>query len=50
MVTEIIQELTAVTKTNEMECNQVFSWTKRVEVQRAQKWYLTQLKKTGTFM
>ena len=39
MMTEIIRELSVIKKTNEKTSEQVLSWTRRVEEQRAQKLY-----------
>ena len=37
MTTEILRELTAIKKTNEITSEQVLSWARRVKVKRAQK-------------
>ena len=49
MMTEIIKELATVKKTNEVTSEQVYSWTKGVEVQRAHKVTLDTNKESMAF-
>ena len=37
MMTEIINKLSVIQKTNEITCKQVLSWARRVEAPRGQK-------------
>ena len=39
-MTDIIQELTAAEKTNEINSKQTLAWMKRVEIQTAQKVFI----------
>ena len=49
MMTEIIEELTTIKKTNEITSNLVLSWTNRVKPQTVQKAILYRTKESREF-
>ena len=49
MITQIIRELTAIKRTNEITSEQVLFWSRRVQVQRAQKVYMGATKDNKEF-